>query len=230
MHQVVKELEKIISYSFKNKELLKEALTHPSVVCPQGSAVRNYERFEFLGDSVLSLVISELLLKKFPDINEGHLSKKRSFLVSGEVIVRITSSIGLGKYIYMSAGEEKEGGRSNLNNIENVLEALIGAIYLDGGLAKVKTFIKSYWLDYLDRKAEISEDPKSILQEWLQSQGFPLPVYKIVSSEGSAHLPIFNIELKVEGFKSVYSSGSSKKKAEKVAALKFLQIVNYETN
>lgn len=227
---MIKELEKIINYEFKNKLLIKEALTHPSISNQDNIKVYNYERLEFLGDSVLSLVISELLLNKFPNYKEGQLAKKRSFLVSGDMIVKFTSSIEIGNYIFMSKGEEKEGGRSNPSNIENAIESLIGAIYMDGGIKSAKSFIELYWLEPLESKEVEFENPKTILQEWLQSRNYSLPSYKIIDSEGSDHSPMFKLELIVEGFQPVYSYGASKKKAEKLAALKFLKMVDYEQN
>ena len=134
-------MNQILEYKFNNPLLLKQALTHPSLCLRNGTSIKSYERLEFLGDSALSLVMAELLMNKFPDEDEGKLAKRRANLVAGEMLTRIALSINLGEQILMSESEAKSGGRNNANNLENVLEAIIGAIYLDGSLEELKNFI-----------------------------------------------------------------------------------------
>ena len=134
-------IKEILGYKFTNEKLLEEALSHPSICVKASAASINYERLEFLGDVVLSLVISELIFNKYPDEDEGDLARRRSALVSGEIISGIAQKIDLGENILMTEAEEKLGGRENHNNLENVLEAVIGSIYLDSGLDNIRKII-----------------------------------------------------------------------------------------
>ena len=141
---ITNNISEIIKYNFKNTQLLNEALTHPSISL-KDSPNFNYERLEFLGDSVLNLVTSEMLFNIFPQDTEGNLAKKKTALVCGTKLVEVAQSINLGAFIIMSDGERTCGGANNSSNLENVLEALIGAIYLDGGLNAAKDFISLFW-------------------------------------------------------------------------------------
>ena len=157
------ELEIKLNYTFKDKKLLKEALTHPSMSY-KGKHF-NYERLEFLGDSILSMVIIEYLFKKHTDETEGELSKRKSFLVSKDVLYKIAKNLEIGKFIIMTAGQENCGGRENVNNLENVVEAIIGAMYLDANIEAVKNFILNTWVKFDEEKTKAPKDPKSELQE-----------------------------------------------------------------
>lgn len=213
-------IEKILGYCFKNSLLLEEALTHPSVSRehPELGHVFNYERLEFLGDAVLGLVIAECLLDKYPEEKEGALAKRQAGLVKGESVASIAERLDIGQHINMTPGEESMGGRKNKNNIENALEALIGAIYQDSGLEPAKSFILEHWSGLIDEMIEPPKDPKTALQEWAQGKGLPIPLYKTVDTAGPSHAPSFTVEVIVEGVEVVQSSGDSKKKAEKEAA------------
>ncbi|MCT4635729.1 MAG: ribonuclease III [Rickettsiales bacterium] len=208
----------ILGYNFINPIFLKHALTHPSLCAHNKSNLTSYERLEFLGDSALSLVISEFLINKFPEEDEGSLAKRRSYLVSGEILTQIALKLNLGKMIIMTYAEDKSGGRRNSHNLENVLEAILGAIYLDGGLDSVKPIIFNLWHDILDKMVEVPIDPKSKLQEELQKLGLPLPKYELISSTGPEHKLTFRVKLKIPGFKECIGKGNSKKQAEKEAA------------
>jgi ribonuclease III len=208
----------ILGYNFINPTFLKHALTHPSLCMHDKSNLASYERLEFLGDSALSLVISEFLMNKFPNEDEGNLAKRRSYLVSGEMLSQIAVSLDLGKMISMADSEEKSGGRKNSHNLENVLEAIIGAIYLDGGLDAVKPIIYNLWHIIIDEMTEVPTDPKSRLQEALQKLGYPLPKYELIETIGPKHMLVFKIQLKIPGFKEVIGQGKSKRQAEKEAA------------
>lgn len=208
----------ILGYNFINPSFLQHALTHPSLCTHDKSNLASYERLEFLGDTALSLVISEFLMNKFPDEDEGNLAKRRSYLVSGEMLSQIADSLNLGEMISMADSEEKSGGRKNSHNLENVLEAIIGAIYLDGGLDAIKPIIYNLWHIIIDEMIEVPTDPKSKLQEVLQKLGHPLPKYELIESTGPKHMLVFKMKLKIPGFKEVIGQGKSKRQAEKEAA------------
>ena len=220
-------IEEILGYKFTNAKLLQEALSHPSICVKTSISSINYERLEFLGDVVLSLVISEILFNKYPDENEGDLAKRRSSLVSGEIISEIAHKIGLGDKILMTEAEEKLGGRDNHNNLENVLEAVIGSIYLDSGLNNIKNIIKSLWQDYIDNMIEVPIDPKSKLQEILQKHGKKLPKYELLESYGPKHMLTFRICLKADGFEEIIGEGRTKQQAEKKAAMLLLDKIKH---
>ncbi len=209
-------MEHKLDYNFKNKELLEKALTHPSYASENNT--RSYERLEFLGDSVLGLVISRLLFDKFSDEREGDLAKRRSALVCGNTLSEVARTMHLGKDILMSSGEEANGGRDNDANLENVFEALIGAIYLDGGMDEVTDFVLRHFEELTHSMTEPPKDAKTRLQEWAQGQGYPLPEYKTVSIEGPPHAPMFTVEVSVEDNGSAVAHGPSKKTAERDAA------------
>jgi ribonuclease-3 len=212
----------IIGYKFNNSSLLQEALTHPSL-CLKAKNVTSYERLEFLGDSVLSLIIIDYLIKKFPLENEGKLAKRKAGLVSGEMLAKIANAAVLGHKIQMSISEEKLGGRDNPNNLENALEAIIGAIYLDSELQTTKNIVLKLWQPYIDDMKEIPIDPKSHLQEELQKRGMELPKYELISQSGPGHMLIFKVSISIPGFTLVIGEGKSKQQAEKEAAMAMLQ-------
>lgn len=213
-------------YEFKNKALLEEALTHPSLGRElEGRAaksrevrIRHYERLEFLGDAVLDLVISAYLFSTYPEEKEGDLAKRRSALVCGETISHIALSMQLGRYILMTEGENSTGGRDNASNLANVLEAIIGALYLDAGLEETTRFIHRYWLSFAQNMKTPPRDPKTILQEWAQGRKKPIPEYKVVKNTGPSHAPTFTVQVLVAGIPIVEGTGSSKRLAEREAA------------
>ncbi len=211
-------LNGIIDYKFKNSEILKEALTHPSVGYKHKDKVFNYQRLEFLGDSILNMVVSEILFKLFPQDREGSLAKKKVMLVCGSTLGEIAGKINLGQFIIMTEGERQNGGESNLRNLENVLEALIGAIYLDSGIRAVRKFILKYWKPLAQNMLTPPQDAKTILQEWVQGNKLPLPIYKVVEQSGLAHKPNFIVTVYVEKYGEVSAHASNKKLAEQKAA------------
>lgn len=214
------DIEPILGYHFQNKKLLEEALTHPSISLQKAEKdiIFNYERLEFLGDSVLSLIVAELLINKYPIEREGALAKRHSGLVHGEALAIIAENIGIGAFIMMTCGEDASGGRHNRSNMENTLEAIIGAIYMDGGIEPAKTFIKKHWEKSIDDMIEPPKDAKTALQEWAQGRGLPIPLYEVVKTTGPAHEPHFIVRVVVEGIEPMQAEGTSKKKAEKLAA------------
>lgn len=214
-----------IKYTFKNSDLLIEALTHPSASYQDGEIQKNYERLEFLGDSVLSLVITELLLERFPNETEGDLAKRRSYLVSGEVLSLIAQNIGMPNHIIMSRNEENCGGKDNKQILENTVESLIGAMYIDGGIQPCENFIVAQWEKELSSTPPI--DPKTFLQEWSQAKGYGIPHYSTINTQGSDHRPMFTVSVSVKDMPSFSAEAQSKKAAEKkVAQL----MIDYITN
>ena len=209
---------KIILYNFRDENLLKMALTHPSLNT-KTSQNFNYERLEFLGDKVLSLVIGEYLMKKFPSENEGNLSKRYADLVSGATLAKIATKIGLPKMLILSFGEKKIGGNQNKNNLENALEAMIGAIYLDANYSEAQKFILNFWQDFFDKNILPPQDCISELQELIQAKSKKLPRYFTEKKGGLDHQPIFVSRIEIEGLsQEFYAEGNSKKEAQKNVA------------
>ena len=226
--EAMEAFEEVIGYHFKNRSLLEESLTHPSVSrgSDRSGVPFNYERLEFLGDAALGLVMAEILLERYPHEKEGALAKRLAALVRGEALARVARNISMGQYIRMTIGEEAMGGRKNDNNIENALEAVMGAMYLDGGLAPVRQCIDTHWASLIDEmKDEPPKDAKTSLQEWAQAKGFPIPVYTVIHTAGPSHAPIFTVEANVAGYDPTYATGNSKKVAEREAARLMLEQV-----
>jgi len=214
------ELTAKLGHEFANPMLLQEALTHPSLAgfkLRKKNSTTPYERLEFLGDRVLGLVIAHWLYELFPDSSEGDLAKRHASLVNRDALRAIALEIGLERHLRLAHGEEASAARKNIATLSDAMEALIGAMYLDGGLEPARRFIQKYW-----RQTTIVEttpaDPKTALQEWAQGQGLPLPVYKVVERTGPAHAPKFVIEVTVKGQAPARAEGESKRLAEKAAA------------
>lgn len=218
----VPELEAKIGYHFNNQELLKRALTHSSTGNP------NYERLEFLGDRVLGLVMAEALFKEFRSESEGGLAKRHTALVQGRTLAVIAAMNDLGDYVIMSDSERASGGAENENILTDIIEALIAAVYLDGGLEPARQMILSWWGDNIQTLVEAPQDPKTELQEWVQARSLPLPEYEIADKQGPDHAPVFHINLKVEGYPSVEAQGPSRRQAEKTAARIMLRYLKDE--
>lgn len=217
----VTELEQILRYSFSDKARLQLALTHSSL--KQSKNDPSYERLEFLGDRVLGLVIAELMLEKFPGAAEGKLAPRLAALVSGATLADVARSIDLGGFILMTAGEAAAGTNARDSVLADCCEAVIGALYVDGGLDAAGAFIRRVW-EPLVRDVE-PRVAKTELQEWLQGRGLPLPEYTVVERSGPSHQPVFTVELTVSGRDPVRASGSSKRAAELGAAGEMLQLI-----
>ena len=219
-----------ILHDFNNENLLEEALTHPSL-SKENKKKPNYPRLEFLGDKVLSLVIGECLMKKYPHEMEGVLSKRQACLVSGEALAEIALKIGLDEVLQVSRGEKNLGGTTNKRNLENALEALVGAIYLDSNYEGARKFILNFWSDFLEKNVTPPKDPVSELQELVQLKSKQLPQYLTVKSGGSDHSPLFISTVKIEHENLEFSAeGKSKKEAQKEVskiALEHLSHLNY---
>lgn len=222
-------VEQLIGHDFNNKDLVIEALSHPSLrqhIIKQ-QQFKDYERLELLGDALLGFIITEILFKNFDQYTEGKLAKIKAHLVSKEIICKIATSLNLAAYIIMTYGEELSGGRENPNNIENTLEALLGAIYLDSNIEKVREVIIKLWEKFLFSTDLIHIDPKTTLQEWAQNLGEDKPIYEVISKIGEAHSPIFTVEVRVKNYKQT-AQGSSIKSAEKKSAMKLLELLEHE--
>jgi ribonuclease-3 len=218
-------LERRIGYRFKDRGLLEHALTHRSRVHEDASGgVFDNESMEFLGDSVLGFVIADMLFRQFPHHNEGQKSKLKASIVSAASLARLGERIHLGEFLILGRGEEKTGGRRKLALISDCYEALIAAIYLDGGVEPARSFIERQFADLIQEArrtgahATFTEDYKSALQEWLQSHDRGLPAYRLAGEVGPAHRRLFDVEVMVNGIPVARAEGKSKKEAAQAAA------------
>jgi ribonuclease III len=218
-------LERRIGYRFKDRGLLEHALTHRSRVHEDASGgVFDNESMEFLGDSVLGFVIADMLFRQFPHHNEGQKSKVKASIVSAASLARLGEKIDLGEFLILGRGEEKTGGRRKLALIADCYEALIAAIYLDGGIEPAKAFIERQFASLIQEarrsgaEATFTEDYKSALQEWLQSHDRGLPAYRLAGEIGPAHRRLFDVEVVVNGVPVARAEGKSKKEAAQAAA------------
>ncbi|HSQ97739.1 MAG TPA: ribonuclease III [Rickettsiales bacterium] len=220
-----KKLYEALDYSFKNEEILITALSHPSLCYSKQLKCNSYERLELLGDSILSFIILDLLLNEYKDLDEGEISKRESYLVCTETLFHIGQNINIGKYIFMTKGEEKLDGRHNPKIIENVVEAIIGALYLDGGLDVVRKFIIKYWFDIIKGQKVIEKDPKTRLQEWAQKNKYNIPIYTVVDQTGLESNPIFEIQVELFNLPRITGKASNKKEAEINAAKDLIKYI-----
>jgi len=216
----LKRLERKIGHTFVDEDLLKRAITHRSA----GS--RHNERLEFLGDSILSLVIAEALYHRFPDVSEGDMSRMRATLVREKTLAELAREFDLGEYLILGPGELKSGGFRRESILADTVEALIGAIFLDVGIEQIRTLLLQWYASRLDeiRPGADQKDPKTRLQELLQGKRKPLPSYAVVKVKGEAHNQEFTVQCEIEGVDvTVVGVGSSRRKAEQAAAEKALE-------
>jgi ribonuclease-3 len=224
-------LQTRLGYSFKNGDLLRLAMTHPSVSHEQAGATPHNQRLEFLGDAVLQLVITRELYLRFPECDEGPLTKTRAHLVNARSLAEQGRRLGLGEFLILSAGEEGQGGRKRASALADAFEALIGAIYLDGELAAAHGFVVSCFaaaLAQIDRPLAI-DNPKGELQELLQANAAEPPQYQLVATSGPDHDRSFECEVVHRGAVLGRGAGKSKKSAEGEAALDALARLRRET-
>lgn len=211
-------LAEALGHSFAKPNLLLEALTHPSAGRRRGIAKRGYERLEFLGDRVLGLIVAELLWRRFPEEAEGELTRRQTQLVRRETLAEIALTLGLGPCLIVSPGEDAAGVRDNPSVLADVCEAVIAALYLDGGLEAAARFVTRWWEARLVPSDAPPRDPKTALQEWAQARGLPLPAYHTVATEGPAHRRQFTVMVEVKGVAPATATGASKRAAETAAA------------
>ena len=214
-----KELEKIIKYNFKDTNLLVKSLTHKSF-----NGEKNNEKLEFLGDRVLGLIIAHKLLEKFPDEKEGIKDKKFANLVNKKTCSLIGKKLNLKKFILLGSSHKKLE-RSEDKIISDCLEAIVGAIYLDGGLKVVEKFILNFWNSFLDKSIITQIDSKTLLQEYSLKKFKELPKYFFHKKTGPQHKPIFKTEVQIPNSKKISGSGTSKKNAQQNAAFKLLKVL-----
>ncbi len=217
----LKELEEKIGYEFRNRKLLMQALTHSSFSNEQKiNKLKNYERLEFLGDAVLELVSSQFFFETYPEMSEGQMTRIRSSMVCEPALAFCARDLSLGNYVLLGKGEESTGGRGRDSIISDVMEAVIGAIYLDGGIGCAEKFIKKFVLSDLENK-QLFYDSKTILQEKVQKEGNCL-TYELISEVGPDHDKIFVVEAKIDGKTVGKGQGRNKKSAEQQAAYQVL--------
>lgn len=213
------ELLKKLDYSFEKPELLDEALTHVSA--PQAGG-QSYQRLEFLGDRVLGLAIAELLFRTFPGAPEGELSRRLAELVRRESCAEIATAWDVGPYLKLGAGEAHAGERRNQTILADVCEAIIGAVFIDGGYVAARDLVERAFQELVEAPRRPLRDPKSALQEWAQGRGLPPPTYSVVEQIGPDHAPKFRVVVKVKGAENEFGSGTSKRIAEQAAARSLL--------
>ncbi len=215
----IRDLESVIGHTFTDISRLPRAMTHASARAADGT---DYERLEFLGDRVLGLVIAELLFRTYPASDEGELSVRLNQLVDAETCADVAEEIGITRFIRTGADIRSLSGRRQLNIRADVMESLIAAIYLDGGLDAARPFIVRHWERKAMSPASARRDPKTELQEWAHRQDGLHPLYVIENREGPDHEPVFTVSVKVGALKPAHGKGTSKREAEQNAAAEFL--------
>jgi ribonuclease-3 len=224
----LKAFQVAIGYQFKDRRLLVEALTHSSYARESPGRIRDNERLEFLGDAVLNLAVSVRLADTFPEYSEGGLSRARARLVEAEHLARVAVSLGLGKSLRLGHGERKTGGEKKTTLLADAIEAIVAAVYRDGGLERAQAFVDRFIIpqDLMARAEELlSVDYKSALQEYLQARGLPLPRYRIVAEQGPEHQKLFTVELTAGGEPTAQGRAGTRKAAEQQAARKVLEVL-----
>ena len=209
------ELERRIGHAFTNRELILTALTHASAASP---ARANYQRLEFLGDRVLGLIVTEMLLEAYPKAPEGELSRRLAELVRKETCAEVAVALDLGGALMFGGGKAQRSTLQTLNVLGDVCEAVIGAIYLDGGLDAIREFIAANWRDKMVAWAGPNRNGKATLQEWAQSKGLRVPTYTIAAKMGPDHEPHFEVEVTVETLAPARGDGRTRREAEQAAA------------
>jgi len=215
-------LEQTIGYDFQDSELLARALTHISALAG-ASRVGSYQRLEFLGDHVLGLVISEMLFRAFPKGDEGELSRRLADLVRRETCADVARAINLGEALRLGASESSSGGRSRTAILADVCEALVGAVFLDGGYGEAAAMVERLWGERMRAPSRPLRDPKTMLQEWAQARGLPTPAYAEIERTGPHHNPEFRVAVTLPQREPAEGRGRSKRVAEQAAAAAMLQ-------
>ena len=216
-------LEHRIGFKFADKALLERALTHISALSggPQKRA-DSYQRLEFLGDHVLGLVISDMLYRAFPKANEGELSRRLADLVRKETCAEVAKAMDLGPALKLGNSESHAGGRLRTTILADVCEALVGAVFIDGGYAAAEALIAKFWQERMLKPLRPLRDPKTMLQEWAQARGLPTPAYRELARTGPHHDPEFRVAVVLPDRPPAEGMGSSKRAAEQAAAAAML--------
>jgi ribonuclease-3 len=208
-----------LGYEFKDHVLLRHALTHSS----SKTKLDDYQRLEFLGDRVLALVIAEELYRLNPSHREGDMANLHSNLVRGEICAEVGKDLGISDFIVVGASELRKGMNLNASIVGDVVEAVVGGMFLDGGLEAAKSFILRNWARHLVERKSVNKDAKTFLQEWALARSLSIPEYKILKREGLEHSPTFTVELTVKSKEPIQGLGPSKRLAEMAAAAEFLK-------
>ena len=211
-------IELRIGHKFADPNLLMTAMTHVSALKPSRKRGESYQRLEFLGDHVLGLIVSDMLYRSFPNADEGELSKRLADLVRKESCADVAKSLGLADDIKLGAVGAGAGARLRKSVLGDICEAVIGAVFLDGGYAAAKEFVEHNWTERMKKPRQPLRDPKTVLQEWAQGKGLPTPVYREVERTGPHHDPQFRVAVDLPGLAPAEGVGGSKRAAEKVAA------------
>lgn len=212
-------LETILDHHFAAPELLEAALTHGSRI----GKGPDYQRLEFLGDRVLSLVIAEALYKSYPDEAEGSLAARLSLLVRGETCAKVGLDLGIQDFVILGEKEKKKGVQQSSSVLGDVVEAVIGAVYLDGGMDVARALINKGWADRLSQSPASLKDAKTFVQEWALGKAYPLPSYQVIARSGPEHAPLFTVGLTVGTLSAAEGQGNSKQAAEMAAAQVFIE-------
>lgn len=219
---IVATLADRLGYFFRDPDLLRVALTHSSARMATPAA-RDNERLEFLGDRVLGLAVAELLAERFAEATEGELARRLNVLVRKDTCAQVAQELDLGSLIHMSGGEAESGGREKVTILADACEAVLGAVFLDGGFDAARSVIRALWTPHLGDSDIVPTDAKSALQEWAQGRGLPLPHYRQVERRGPDHAPHFTTEVTIDGLTPARGEGSSKRASEQAAAAAFLR-------
>ena len=211
-------IEERIGHKFADANLLMTAMTHVSALKPSRKRGESYQRLEFLGDHVLGLIVSDMLYRSFPNADEGELSKRLADLVRKESCADVAKSLGFTDDIKLGAVGAGAGARLRKSVLGDICEAVIGAVYLDGGYAAASEFVERNWTERMKKPRQPLRDPKTVLQEWAQGKGLPTPVYREVERTGPHHDPQFRVAVDLPGLAPAEGVGGSKRAAEKVAA------------
>jgi len=224
--QHLNNFQKKIGYFFKDITLLQLALTHRSALNETG-VTQSYERLEYLGDAILEMLITDYLFHTYPQSDEGYLTTARSVVVRTKSLSALAKKINLPDHLYMSRGEEAGGGKQNPSILEDSVESLIGAIYLDGDLKSAKIFFETHVVPHAKKLLSSGQlkDSKSLLQEKVQSQGLNSPDYKIINEQGPDHQKEFTVAVYINNQKTSQGTGKNKQEAEQLAAQKALKLI-----
>lgn len=216
------DLEQRLGHRFARRDLLELSLIHAGAA---RRGERGNERLEFLGDRVLGLVVAEMLFHQFPKEREGDLARRHARLVERRTLAQLATQIGLGRFLVLSRGDDDAGNRGNAGILADAMEAVIAAIYLDGGFDVVRVFIERFLVPLMEANIAPPRDAKTSLQEWALGRGLPLPAYQVVSQSGPSHDPVFEISVEVSGFPPQLARGRSKREAERQAASQLLRVI-----
>jgi len=228
MNQLLEDLQKLIGHKFKKIDFLKQALIHRSSLNEHKEFTESNERYEFLGDAILETWVSDRLFKLFSKFDEGKLTNLRALIVCTDNLAKVSTDFNLGKFIFLSHGEENHGGRQNKSILADTFEAIVGAIYLDGGIKPTFKFLDIYLTDSINQFSaqKIYKDPKSIFQEIAQSIKGSTPKYKTLSESGPDHQKKFEVGVYVDDKLIATGMGNSKQRAQEAASISATKLFN----